>query len=214
MVEQPEFAWRILEITALALPAMAILVQALIHLDRRAAETPRNYSIITIAAGLTIPISLSALVAIGAILHTYRLEWLGWALIPMGIAYIFLPAILISRWRTEREHFVNEYLAELENEIVEDLEEGEESKEDVEDILNRVRSHRKGLLWNFRNPDKSIVVKRMNVIFATISILSALVLLYADTSWWINLIAVIVIIYSATTFTSRSILGTITSRIE
>lgn len=215
MVEQVKLAWRLLEITALALPALAILVQVLLSMGDD--EYPRilhRYSISTISMLLIAPLSVTAIVSIGVILASYQVEWLALAAIPMGVSFLFLPLFLLLRWKERRRLFENVFLEKEKDAIREEIKDGDMSADEAEGELDRIHSHQRSLLWNFRNPEKSIVIKRINRILAVGSLIFAVSLFFNAEGVGYRGLAVFVVITSSVSLSGWSWIETAISLLE
>lgn len=196
MAEGIQVAWRLLEITALALPALAILVQVLMSMGDEYDKILNRYQTMTAAMLLIAPLSVTALVAIGVVLNSYQFDWLPWAAIPMATSFVLLPIFLLWRWRSRRQLFTDVFL-EREKEIISrEIENDNISNEDAENALREIKSLQEGLLWNFVNPEESAVVPIVNKVFAVGIIISGAFLLYVNQGLLVNAFVILVIVYS------------------
>lgn len=198
MVAQTDLAWRLLEITALALPALAILMQVLLSMSGdRQSKVLHYYSVTTYTLFLIVPLSITGVVSIGVILKPYQVGWLAWAIIPMGFSFLFLPLLLFLTWRERRRLFEDVFLQRQKEMILEDLQKDDLPEEEVSEYMHRIESHQRGLLWNFRNPDKSVFVRRLNKIFSVISLMASIILAFTATSLLVRIFAAFLIATSS-----------------
>lgn len=138
MVSETDLAWRVLEITALALPALGILLQVIAHLDWEGYDsTPHQYQVSSAMLFLIGPMTLVGLISAGVIAASYDILWIKGVTVLMALSFLFVPLILISVYRRARVRNV-EFLDRQKDAIEKATETGEIPKDEAEDQIEQI----------------------------------------------------------------------------
>lgn len=215
MASQVDLAWEILRITALTLPALAILAQVILSMGGDENDSiPHRYTISTITLLLIAPLSLTAIIVIGVILTSYQIRWLTWALLSMGVTFFFLPIFLFLRWRERRRILENVYLEQKEKVIMQQAKREEISSDELERALNQIKSSKYGILWHIKNVEDSPVMQRLSKLLAVIIVLSGIAILYNSNELLMQGASILFIIYGLYSLTDWSLIDSLLARYE
>lgn len=146
MVARTDLAWRVLQIIALALPALGILLQVIAHLDWEGYDSrPHHYRISSALLFLIVPITGAGMVSAGVIFLSYNVLWLRLAVSLMAISFLFVPLILFSVHKGARVRNV-EFLDREKDAIARAAEQGEINEEEAEVRIERIEIWQDGFL--------------------------------------------------------------------
>lgn len=151
MVGQVELAWRVLQIVALALPALAILLQVLTHLNWEGYDsTPHQYHISASMLFLIVPITLAGIIAAGVIAFSYDEIWIQVVTVLMTVSFLYVPLVLYSVYKRARVRNA-EFLEQEKKAIERGIEQGEIDKEEVQGQIDQIETWQAGFLSYVEN---------------------------------------------------------------
>lgn len=200
MVERSDLAWRILQIVALALPALGILLQVITHLDWEGYDsTPHHYHISSSMIFLIVPITAAGIISAGVIAFSYDVLWLQIAAGSMAISFLFVPLVLYSVYKRARERN-SEFLDREKEAIAEAAEEGEMKEEVAEEQIERIERWQGGLLSHMERHSNKIesLLNRHPVLFFGfygIMFIFGVNIFLQDTGFWMTILAVWLFFY-------------------
>lgn len=146
MVSQTDLAWRVLEITALALPALGILLQVIAHLDWEGYDsTPHHYQVSSAMLFLIGPMTVVGIISAGVIAASYDVLWLKGVASLMVLSFLFVPLVIVSVYRRARVRNV-EFLDREKDAIEKAAETGEMPKDEAEVQIEQIEVWQSGFL--------------------------------------------------------------------
>lgn len=152
MLTQTELAWRILEIVALALPAMGILMQVLAHLSRDDTDDAPLHYLVSNAMLLTVgPIAIVGLITVGVIFTSYTSLWVESVALLLGVAFLCVPLTLYGVQRGTSKRYKNIFLPREVEAIQEASEQGRISDDEADFQIQKLKAQQ-GIGEYFRPP--------------------------------------------------------------
>lgn len=146
MVARTDLAWRILQIVALALPALAILLQVMTNLDWEGYDSaPHQYHISASMLFLIIPMTLVGIIAAGVLAFSYDPLWLRVSAGLMATSFLFVPLVLHSVYK--RARIRNIEFMDREKEALENASEaGELPEDEVDEQIEQMEVWQEGFV--------------------------------------------------------------------
>lgn len=150
MVAQTDLAWRLLQIIALALPAMAILLQVLTQMDRDDADnSPLHVLISSSMLFLIGPMAVAGILSAFVIINSYEELWLKSAVFLTAIPFLVLPIILYSIYRSTSLDYKERFLPHEKEAIEKAVEAGDMENPDAARKLEIIEAQRGGIVAQY-----------------------------------------------------------------
>lgn len=193
MPTQTDLAWRLLQIIALALPALAILSQALMSMNQRNRYgLPYLYSISISLFLMVAPLVGVGIIAASVIFFSSEVQWVKIATGLMVFSFLFVPLVLYRSNKFIRQELKTEYLDREKEAINEVAEKGELSDEEAEARISQIEAHQNGFLdyvrWRLRRPDQVYRTRKKRWwLFQIFFLIFGIYVILSDGDVWVRL---------------------------